>query len=312
MGPIPPADSAINTITLRQLQYFVAVAEDEHFTRASERLLIAQPSVSRQVKELEAALGVELFVRDGRGARLTEAGRELLTCARTMLAALERTIDSVRAAALGERGCLRLGYWGPTFYNNFVTRSAFERFHAEAPNVEVISQEFFSEQMVPALRDGRIDLAITRAITRAPDIESRHISVERLVVLLPATDALSAQPSIALSELSERGVISCPSHLALGYNRRVEEVAAEANVSLRIVQEVTQLSSIAYHVARGQGVAVMPASSGLVSFPGVVTREISDAHATIDLVALTRRGEQSPIVLRFLELLSTPPPNDAP
>jgi DNA-binding transcriptional LysR family regulator len=304
MGESYSTDTAMNAITLRQLQYFIAVAEDEHFTRASERLLVAQPSLSRQIKDLEGVLGVELFSRDGRGARLTEAGRELLSCARTVRAMLERTIDSVRATAEGDSGCLRLGYWGPTFYNNPITRAAFERFRAEAPGVDVISQELFSEQMVPALRDGRVDMAITRPIPRIADIESYFISVERFVVLLPRGDILAKQSSVALSDLSERGLITCPSQLALSFNRRVEEIVAQSRVSLHVVREVSQLSSIAYHVSRGEGVALMPASVGGVAFSGVEIREISDGNASIDIVALTRRREESASVLRFLEYLS--------
>src|ERR1700758_5516091 len=87
---------AANGLTLRQLQYFIAVAEEEHFTRASERLLIAQPSLSRHIKDLEDLLGVDLFVRATQGVSLTEAGRELLTNARMICAMLKRTVDTVR------------------------------------------------------------------------------------------------------------------------------------------------------------------------------------------------------------------------
>jgi len=283
---------------------FLAVAEAVHFTRASERLLIAQPSLSRHIRELEDALSVELFFRDARGVRLTEAGRELLSRAQRLMAMLERTVDAVRSAAIGGRGRLRLGYYGPSFYNNLVTRSAFERFRAEAPDVEVISHELFSEQVVPALRDGRIDVAISRGVSRVPDLEYKRIGIERLVVLLPESDDLSAKAAVSLADLDGRGLIAFQTALTVGFNQRIQDIGREAHVPLRIVREVNQLPSIAYLVSRGEGIALLPASSGF-PFPGVAIREISDPGATMDLLAMTRRGEDSPVALRFMELLGT-------
>lgn len=298
---------AATGMTLRQLQYFIAVAEEEHFTRASERLLIAQPSLSRHVKDLEDLLGVELFVRATHGVSLTDAGRELLSNARTICAMLERTVDTVRSAAEGRRGTLRLGYYGPSFYNNLATRSALERFRSEAPEVEVASHELFSEQIPPALRDGRIDVGISRGAARTSDIEWRRICVERLFVLLPETDVLALKPQVALADLNGRNLIGFPWNLARAMNERIADVARSANVSLNHGQEYTQLSTILYHVSRGEGITIMPGSALLYPFSGVASREIADPDATLDLLALTRRGERSPLVLRFLQLLEAPP-----
>lgn len=215
---------------------------------------------------------------------------------------LEHTVDAVRSAGAGERGHLRLGY-GPSFFNNAVTVSALESFRVEAPDVEVILHELFNEQMVPALREGRIDVGFARGIARASDIQSRVICVEPLVVMLPATDDLASQRDVALADLNGRNLIRFPSELVLPFNERVAEVAREANITLNSVREVTQLASIVYHVCRGDGVAIMPQSSALLPTAGAVVREIRDVRATVDLIVLTRRGEQSPIVHRFLELL---------
>jgi DNA-binding transcriptional LysR family regulator len=293
----------ISTITLRQLQYFVAVAEAEHFTRASERLLIAQPSLSRHVKELEEALGVELFIRDARGVRLTEAGRELLNRAQATLAMLAGAVVAVRSIALGQRRRLRLGYYGPCFHNNPVTRSALERFRAEMPDVDVHSQELFSEQMVQALRDDRVDIAVSRDIVPTSGIEAELIVTERLVALLADSDELTAKPAVTFADLSGRGLIALQMDLAFGFYRRVVETARDANAQLSIVQEVTQLPSIGYHVSRNEGIAILPASAAAIPLPGVVAREISDPRATTNILALTRRGENSPVASRFMELL---------
>jgi DNA-binding transcriptional LysR family regulator len=217
---------------------------------------------------------------------------------------LERTVDAVRSAAAGERGRLSLGFYGPSFYNNIVTRSALERFRADAPNVEIVSQELFSEQIVALLRDGRIDVGFSRGNPRLPDIDSRVIHVERLVVFLPESDPLASKPQVALADLDGRQTIAIPWELSRSLNERVAELMRNANATLKTVREAIQLSSIGYHVSLGEGVAILPLSSALFPVPGVAVRELSDPDATIDLVVLTRRGEQSPLVLRLLELLT--------
>jgi LysR family transcriptional regulator, benzoate and cis,cis-muconate-responsive activator of ben and cat genes len=295
--------NAIAGITLRQLQYFVAVAEEEHFTHAAERLVIAQPALSRQVSDLEEALGIQLFVRESRGVRLTDAGRELLIRSRVLLNMLEQAVHAVRFAAHAEFGRLRLGYYGPSFFGNTVTRNALECFRAESPDVEVVSHELFSEQIIRALRDGRIDIGISRGLVRGSDIESRVIAVERAQVLLASSDVLVSKASLALSDLDGRAVIAFPNETSAGLNERIAEIAREAGITLRVVQEVTQLPSIAYHVGSNDGIAIMPASAASWGFPDVVVRELVDPGATIDLTAVMRKGEESAVTLRFMRLL---------
>jgi DNA-binding transcriptional LysR family regulator len=300
------AIGAAAALTLRQIQYFVAVAEAEHYTRASERLLIAQPALSRQVHELEGTLEVELFVRSGHGVRLTDAGRELLVRARDLFAMLASTVEAVRAVADGSRGRLRLGFHGPTVYGNLLPRSAIERFRVEFPDVEVTSYELFSEQTASALRAETIDIGICRDLPLSPDLDSHQLIRERFVVLLPASDPLAGASVVAFRDLDGRGRITFPGDLIAGTRQRVTDIARENGVTLHIAQEVTQLHTVAYLVSEGRGISILPASAvyrGIDGFAGVVTRELSDPNATTDLVVATRRGEASPLVSHFIEIL---------
>ena len=298
------ARGVLGSITLRQLQYFIAVAEEEHFTRAAERLVIAQPALSRQVSELEELLEVELLVRSSRGVRLTEAGRELLERSRALFDGLERTIEAVQSAGSGGQGRLRLGYYGPAFFYNDVTRTALERFRAEAPHVEVIAHELMAAQFAAALRSGKIDLAISRGTQRGSDIAGIVIGNERLVLMIAEDDPLARQTHVSLRDIDGRGLILFPNSLAGGYNDRVHAVLREAGVTTSIAREITQHSSIGYHVARGEGISIMPISSARLPFPGMAVREFSDAFATIDLIAFMRRGDEAPALQHFLRLLT--------
>ena len=295
-------------ITLRQLEYFIAVAEEEHFTRAAERLIIAQPSLSRTVKDLEDALRVDLFVRESTGVTLTDAGRELLEGARTICGLVDRTVDSVRATAAGQRGHLRLAYYGPSFFNNFVTREALDRFRAETPDAEVSALEVFSEQVIAALREGRIDVAISRGVSPVSDIEQRLIVTEPLVAMVSDTDELATKPELRFADLDGHNLLGFRRDLTRAQHDRVMELARKFNVTLNVTRELSQLSTIAHYVSQGEGISVVPASSGICRFPGVTTREFCDPEATLDLFAVTRRGESSPMVLRLLELLGAVSP----
>jgi DNA-binding transcriptional LysR family regulator len=298
-----PFQIAMNAITLRQLQYFVAVADEEHFTRASERFLIAQPSLSRQVRDLEDVIGVTLFVRDARGAHLTRAGHELLMHSRQILAMLERALHSVRHTSR-RGGRLRLGYYGPSFYNNVVTRSALERFRSEYPDVDIIPTELFSGQMAGALESGRIDVAISRGDPSSPVIASWSIATERLHVLLSEGDELAGEARLRLADLDGRKLITFPQALASGFNTRVANIAATAGVSLIPAFEFTQLTSIAYHVSIGDGVAILAASSAAVAVcANTVSRELSDSDATCSLMVWARLGETDPLTHKFLALV---------
>ena len=295
--------SSASGITLRQLYYFTAVAEDRNYTRAAERLFVSQPSLSRQVRELEEALGVTLFVRDVRGVRLTGAGTEMFARGRALLAMLEVTIEAVRATEHGERKRLRLGYYGPSFYNNAVTRNALERFRAESPDVDVVSHEMFGEEQLPALREGRIDVCFPRAPSRASELRSSLIAREPLVALVAESDPLARESSVSFANFAGRDFVLFPDRLGGGFNAALAEAAAGAGVSFRATTEVTQMQSMVYLVARGDAITVVPASSMLFPVPGVVTRSITDPSATVDLFVTTRRNEASEVVLRFLDTL---------
>jgi DNA-binding transcriptional LysR family regulator len=144
---------------LRHLRYFAVVAEEQNVTRAAERLHVSQPPLSRQIRDLEGELGVELFRRTARSLALTEAGKIFLIEARAVLLRVDKAVETVRTVARGDRGSLRIGY-APSLTAEFLPR-ALRLFEAERPGVRVALHDLSSEECVQRLANGKLDLALT-------------------------------------------------------------------------------------------------------------------------------------------------------
>jgi LysR family transcriptional regulator, benzoate and cis,cis-muconate-responsive activator of ben and cat genes len=297
---------AIASVTLRQLQYFVAVAELEHFTRASEKLLVAQPALSRQVKELEEALGVQLLVRDTRRVRLTAPGSELLRQGRAILEHIEQAVESVHAAARGRSDRLRIGYYGAVLYSNEQIEAAVDTFRATYPDLELTVHELSPDRLAQALLVGELDLVLARGENLLPEIESRTIALERLCVVLPAGDPLAKKHALRLADLDGRGVIEFSRDNATTIVSKTEKLAQTAHVNLPIVHEAMHVHSIFYHVAHGDGIAFLirvPSNEQ----PGIAVRALVDAEASVKLTAWTKRGTQNAVAETFLAIVAAEP-----
>ena len=144
---------------LRHLRYFVVVAEEQNVTRAAERLHVSQPPLSRQIRDLENELGVELFRRSAKSLALTEAGKIFLIEARAVLLRVDKAVETVRMVARRDRGSLRIGY-APSLTAEFLPR-ALRLFEAERPGVRVALHDLSSEECLQRIADGKLDLALT-------------------------------------------------------------------------------------------------------------------------------------------------------
>jgi DNA-binding transcriptional LysR family regulator len=197
---------------LRHLRYFVAVAEELNFSRAAERLHMAQPPLSVAIRQLERELGTVLFVRSTREVALTEPGRALLDGARRTLAEADRAVASTKRAASGELGRLRLAF---SWSVRFETLPAVGReFGMRHPDVELLAQEMWNAQMVPALRSGTVDVALALCPESAPELVEEVIRTEPIVAVLAAGHALAREAAIPLSALAQETFVFFPRELA--------------------------------------------------------------------------------------------------
>jgi LysR family transcriptional regulator, benzoate and cis,cis-muconate-responsive activator of ben and cat genes len=197
---------------LRQLRYFIAVAEELNFSRAARRLNMAQPPLSVAIRQLEQEIGTSLFVRSSRGVRLTEAGSAFLSGARRTLAEAEATVVAAQRAAAGEHGRLHIGYsWSARFETLPALGQAFKE---SRPEVELLAEEMWNGRMPDALRAGAIDVAVSLCPDVVGELTYELIRAEPVVALIAVDHELAAEDGISLAALADDELMLFPRELA--------------------------------------------------------------------------------------------------
>ena len=285
---------------LRHLRYFVAVAEECHFGRAAQRLHIAQPPLSQQIKQLENELGVQLLTRSTRRVELTPAGEQYLHRARAILADVDLARDEAHLIRDGRMGNVTIGFTGSATYELLPSLSRLLR--AELPALELdLRGELLTPTQVAGLLDGTLDIGFLRPPVHDRGVEIHPLRREPLVVVLPETHALAGDAEITLSELAEEPFITYPSHQRSVVHDAVLDACQAAGFTPRAT-EVAETSTLVSFVAAGLGVALVPESVQHLRITGAAYRPLAGATATVDLAVATRAGDTSPAVRQVLEV----------
>jgi DNA-binding transcriptional LysR family regulator len=287
---------------LRHLRYFVAVAEELHFGHAAARLRIAQPPLSRQIRDLEREIGTALFSREHRQVALTHAGAAFLPEARRTLAQAERAQRTAQRAARGEVGRLRVGFVEAATYSG-VLPEVLGLFRAELPDVGLELFELSSRQQVEALREGRIELGILHS---PPHDAAQWLGIERvlkdpMVAALPAGHRLAGRARVALRSLAPEPFLMFHRPDGPGLYDRVIAACQTAGFSPQVAQQAGQLQTLVGLVAAGVGVALVPGSLAQLQRPGVVYRPVSGLAVDMGTWAAWRAAADAPIRDRFLD-----------
>ncbi|MEV6355234.1 LysR family transcriptional regulator [Streptomyces hydrogenans] len=282
---------------LRQLEYFVAVAEERNFTRAAERVHISQSGVSAQIRRLEHELGAELFDRSARTVTLTVAGEAALAHARAALASAEavgRAVDEVTGLV---RGRLTVGMVvGCTVTPLFDALAAFHEAH---PGVEIRLREETSARLADAVRSGTVDLALIGAAATTPDgLDALTIIDERLVAAVPPGHPLAGLPHVTLRELTAHPLVCMPS--GTGLRAVLDQACAEQDLRPSIAMEAGAADAIADLAVRGLGVAVLSASMATPYTDRLTALPLTDADVPA-LLALVWRPAHNPAVRTLLD-----------
>lgn len=287
-------------IELRQLAYFVAVAEEAHFTRAAERIQVAQPAVSQQIRQLEHELGQRLFVRTRQGARLTEAGAAFLPHARAALSAVDAARASVAALSGLLQGRLAIGALQPLPDRRLP--QLIGAFHRRHPGVELRLVEAETEDLLSALRSGALDLAVigTGPYHEPPDdVTSLLLAREPVVVAVRAGHALARRSSIPLAALRGEPLVTLTARSRL--RPTLEAAARQAGFAPHVVAETTDLRMLVDLVVEGIGSAVLPGSA-MPAVPTVKLIKITRPKIERRLLLVWRRSDVSPAAAAFVAL----------
>jgi DNA-binding transcriptional LysR family regulator len=289
-------------VELRQLRYFIAIAEEGSFSRAAHRLHVSQPPLSTQIKSLETELGVRLLERTPRGVTLSGAGAAFLEEARAVLARLDVARQQALRAARGELGVLSVGFVSIADYG--VLPPALQSFRARFPAVEVQLHELTSDAQVPLLRAGRLDLGIALAPVDAPDLEFERLLREELVLAAPAAHPAARDAgSIDLRALSKESFIVPPRDIAPGLYDLTISYCRSFGFAPRITQQARQMQTVIGLVSSGMGFALVPASVRNLRRAGVRYRRLRRKAVSIELGILTRADSHNAAREHFVAAL---------
>jgi DNA-binding transcriptional LysR family regulator len=288
---------------LRQLQYFVAVADEGHFTRAAERLLIAQPAISQQIRRLEAELGEPLFDRDRRHVQLTAAGRALLPHARAALAAAGRAKAAVQSLSGLLSGQLTVGTFEGAPERLLAT--ALSRFRQSHPAVEVRATENYAAELLAAVRRGELDAAIAGLpdTARPPSgLTVTELASDPLVVTTRPDHPLARETGIPLTRLRDEPMVA----LTAGSSQRahLERACRKAGFEPKITAETMRLNLLHELVSQGTGIAVIPRSSaGTADRTALIP--ITRPRLRVRIVLAAAQTTPSPAARAFLDIVTT-------
>lgn len=296
---------------LRHLRYFIAVAEEQHITRAAERLGMQQPPLSQQIRALERELDVQLFRRRPRGVELTDAGSALLADARAILSQIDQAFATTKRTARGAQGKIAVGFTSSAPFHPFVPR-VIRAYRDTYPLVSLSLEEGGTTDLIDDVRNERIDAAFIRTmVSNQEGLVVNLLLQESMVLALPHAHALARRASLnkalPMKALAGETFVVYRRHNGPGLYDAILAACTAAGFSPRIGQEAPRIVSTLNLVAAGLGISIVPESLQRMRMDGVVFRRVTGAvQPKAALYLASRRGETSATVRNFLALVKKP------
>jgi DNA-binding transcriptional LysR family regulator len=288
-------------LELRHLRYFTAVVECKGYREASRRLHIAQPSISEAVSDLEGELGLKLFSRSHRNARVTPEGEIFYADAVRILQQAETAILTAKRAAQGKVGRLSIGFIGSATLS--FLPDLIRRYKLEYPNVKLALHDLYPVELDQAWDRGEIDIAITRSLEHSKNLQSRVLLRDPLVAVLPRSRKLKSK-KIRLADLANERFILFHRKGAPGVFDTIVGACRAQGFSPRVENEPNSMQTILSLVEAEEGVAIVPASSSSLRSNGVLFVRLVPDTLYLDLVVAWPQGEPSAVLRTFLDFLS--------
>jgi len=285
----------------RQIRYFVAVAEHLHFRRASEAIHIAQPSLSQQIHQLEEEIGAVLFERNNRKVQLTPAGRLFYEKAKALLRDADKARDETRRVASGHAGLLSI---------SFITSSALDvlpatlkTFQAQNPSIDLKLLESSPREQFSGLYERTVDIALVIATVDDPVFDTLTLSTPRLLAAIPASHPQAASDCFDLSDLASEVLIVPENHPFPGLYAKIHFALQLAGVEPSKELHIRLIQTGLVLVGAGLGVSLVPETFARFQTPGVVFLPLRPALPPVEISAVWRRENTSPVLARYLEVL---------
>ena len=288
--------------SLRQIRYFLTVADLGGFTAAARQLFIAQPALSRQIAQLEEEIGFALFTREARGVRLTAAGEQFRNRVADLEKSLLAAVEESRQLDRGEGGVLRLLHSSSVPVDRLMP--SIQRFVEHAPHARIDLDRLSSEQQISEIAAGKADLGIIRlpVLRRDPAVRLHELPAERLWAALPKTHRLAPRDSLALAELADEPFVSAVHRERGGLARRVTDLCLARGFVPRLAPVISRKTSMLSLVANNFGIALVPESMIPLAGHAVAFVPLADTDASAR-AALVTPLECPPLARRFIDLL---------
>lgn len=283
-----------------KIQYFLAVAEALSFRKAAQKLHIAQPALSRSIRQLEQQLGFSLFQRSTRNVALTPAGEVLYRDGADAMRRLTLACARAQQVAQGLSGTVVVGY--STFAAMGPMSNIIIAFRKKYPGANVSLRLLASSEQLNAFDEGALDVGFMMSALSTGPLQSHPISKERLVALVPSDHIWANKKSITFSRLSTAPMVIGTMSRWRGFRSLIEDIAARRGLALNIVEEADDVPVLLQLVRSGFGCTVLDASFIPTLPPGIKSLEISDAGATLDIALTWRTDNLSPLAERFVLL----------
>lgn len=292
-----------SSFNLRQFRYFLAVSEELNFTRAAERLNIAQPPLSRQIRQLEDQLGVELFLRNKTGVILTRAGKVFLPEVKRTLSQAEKAVAVARAARGAEGGQFVVGF--TTVFDRSVLPDVCDRLRQQYPDWRIVSKGKHSIDLVRDLKNGIMDVAFIGLHTEATGLTVKNILMEPLIVALPSNHILAVKRKLSFDDLRNEAIFWFERRLNPGFYDHCQVFFEKINFKPNTIPEPQDHHILLGMIAEGRGIALISKSLQKVKRNGVVFRALKEESNQLSMgvsVAYSDKNE-SPALHTFLKLL---------
>lgn len=292
----------INFRLMRHLWLFLAVAEEQNFSRAAKRLGMSQPPLTEHIQVLEQALKVQLFVRSRKGAQLTPAGQAILPAVRKFADQMAQLELAVREATAGQTGTLTIGAISSAMLD--VLPAYLDRLRAKHPQLSLSVREIDSADAVPALASGEVDLAFARLHGElGGHIQTLTLAQDKLAVALPADHRLAASARIRLKSLADETFVMFSRQVSPVYFDSLVAACSAHGFSPRILHDVRSVASQIAFVGCGQGIALVPAGLKRLAPSNVVLRPLAEKLEVVTTAVAWSSGSSNPALSLALDEL---------